>query len=80
MEGHQKANNDTVEYFKPWRSAWLRLKMIEEKVNKKRSIYKRWIHQKMPLFVIRSPRTNYTYYFFTLGIFDPKPRLLGFTQ
>lgn len=69
MEGHQKANNDTVEYFKPLAFSSIETEnVIEEKVNKEtgEAIYKRADSSKDAIIRYKvTPRTNYTYYFFT---------------
>ena len=69
MEGHQKANNDTVEYFKPLAFSSIETaNVIEEKVNKEtgEAIYKRADSSKDAIIRYKvTPRTNYTYYFFT---------------
>lgn len=69
MGGHQKANNDTVEYFKPLAFSSIETEnVIEEKVNKEtgEAIYKRADSSKDAIIRYKvTPRTNYTYYFFT---------------
>ena len=69
MEGHQKAKNDTIEYFKPLAFNAIETEnVIEEKVNKEtgEAIYKRADTSKDAIIRYRiTPRTNYTYYFFT---------------
>ena len=69
MEGHQKAKNDTIEYFKPLAFNAIETEnVIEEKVNKEtgEAIYKRADSSKDAIIRYRiTPRTNYTYYFFT---------------
>ena len=61
MEGHQKANNDTVEYFKP-----LAFSSIETENVIEEAIYKRADSSKDAIIRYKvTPRTNYTYYFFT---------------
>ena len=69
MEGHQKAKNDTIEYFKPLAFNAIETEnVIEEKVNKEtgEAIYKRADSSKEAIIRYRiTPRTNYTYYFFT---------------
>lgn len=69
MEGHQKANNDIVEYFKPLAFSSIETEnVIEEKVNKEtgEAIYKRADSSKDAIIRYKvTPRTNYTYYFFT---------------
>ena len=69
MEGHQKAKNDTIEYFKPLAFNAIETEnVIEEKVNKEtgEAIYKRADTSKEAIIRYRiTPRTNYTYYFFT---------------
>lgn len=69
MEGHQKTNNDTVEYFKPLAFSSIETEnVIEEKVNKEtgEAIYKRADSSKDAIIRYKvTPRTNYTYYFFT---------------
>lgn len=69
MEGHQKANNDTVEYFKPLAFSSIETEnVVEEKVNKEtgEAIYKRADSSKDAIIRYKvTPRTNYTYYFFT---------------
>ncbi|MFQ9597317.1 MAG: hypothetical protein ACLRZG_04730 [Streptococcus sp.] len=74
----KKANNDTVEYFKPLAFSSIETEnVIEEKVNMKRekpSI--RADRQKMPLSYKVTPyQFHIPYYFFT-PVFDLKPRLL----
>ena len=69
MEGQQKAKNDTIEYFKPLAFNAIETEnVIEEKVNKEtgEAIYKRADSSKDAIIRYRiTPRTNYTYYFFT---------------